>query len=385
MSGNQNLERLQNSIPPPKGGVGKETNFCPVSAAELLSGEPEPIPWVWEPFLPEGGLALLVAFMKVGKSTFVYALAVAVAQGQPFLGYPTKQGGVLILAVEEHPRDVKLRLRNFGMRPEDPIYVHTGRLDNSEATLNTLKDFIIDKGIKLVILDTLGRFWSLYDENNNAEVVRQVSPLLDLARETDAVVLLVHHERKSGGEQGRGIRGGSALFGLVDQALMLERPQGQKGSKRTLKALGRYADTPGEVILELVGNEYRKLGTPGELSEEAVRVKVLAALTDEAQTLESLAQKAGLSEKATKKALEALGNQVVREGKGVKGDPHTYRRASSDSIPSQPLPIGEETNCAPDLGGNRPVQSTNGELTVEGEHREAVCEPEGGQEPDGHA
>ncbi|MBI4589993.1 MAG: bifunctional DNA primase/polymerase, partial [Candidatus Rokubacteria bacterium] len=79
----------QDSIPPLKGPlkgeVWKETNFRPLTAADLLAHESEPIIWVWEPYLPEGGLALLAAFMKVGKSTFVYALAVTVAQGQPFL------------------------------------------------------------------------------------------------------------------------------------------------------------------------------------------------------------------------------------------------------------------------------------------------------------
>ncbi|MBI4240238.1 MAG: AAA family ATPase, partial [Candidatus Rokubacteria bacterium] len=247
------------SIPPPRGGVGNESNFRPVSAAELLAREPEAVAWVWEPFLPEGGLALLAAFMKVGKSTFAYALAVAVAQGRPFLGYPTRQGGVLILAVEEHPRDVKLRLQRFGMRPEDPIYVHAAPLESTRVTLHTLREFVLERGVSLVLLDTLGRFWRVTDENANAEVVRQVSPLLDLARETGAAVLLIHHERKSGGEDGRGIRGGSALFGLVDQALLLDRGQGGAEPRRVLRTLGRYDETPRELILELDEDEYRLL------------------------------------------------------------------------------------------------------------------------------
>ena len=97
------LQNNWNPFPPYKGEVGRETNFRPVSAATLLAEEPKPIPWIWEHFLPEGALVLLVSFMKVGKSTLAYPLAIAIAQGKPFLGYPTKQGGVLILAVEEHP------------------------------------------------------------------------------------------------------------------------------------------------------------------------------------------------------------------------------------------------------------------------------------------
>jgi hypothetical protein len=35
---------------------------------------------------------------------------------------------------------------------------------------------------------------------------------------------------------------------------------------------------------------------------------------------------------------------VLEEGKGVKGDPRTYRRAVADSIPFQSPPLGEEPN-----------------------------------------
>jgi hypothetical protein len=335
----------QNSFLTPKGSIGKETNFCPVSAATLLAEEPKPIAWVWEPFLPEGGLVLLVSFMKVGKSTLAYPLAIAIAQGKPFLGYPTKQGGVLILAVEEHPRDVERRLRRFGLVAGDLLYVHPGRLDNSEATFKALRNFIIANKIKAVILDTLPRFWSVYDENDNAQVMRAVSPFLELAQETGAVVILLHHERKSGGEDGRGIRGGSALLAIVDQALMLERRQGGTPTQRVLRALGRYDETPGEVILDLAGDEYRRLGTSEELKSGAKEGKVWAALSsEEARDVATIAKGAGLTEKETRKILEGLETRVIREGGGVKGSPYTYRRAIPDSILPQPIPIGKETN-----------------------------------------
>lgn len=338
-------EGRRDSFPPYKGEVGKETNFCPVSAASLLAEEPEVMTWVWEPFLPEGGLVLLVSFMKVGKSTLAYPLAIAIAQGKPFLGYRTKQGGVLILAVEEHPRDVKRRLQRFGLCPGDPVFVHRGRLVDSPATFEALRQFIRKNVIKAVILDTLPRFWSVYDENNNAQVMREMSPFLDLARDTGAVVILLHHERKSGGEDGRGIRGGSALFGIVDQALMLDRRrQGGTSTQRVLRALGRYDETPGELILDLAGDEYRRLGTSEELNREAKEAKVWEALSEEPRDVATVAQGAGLTEKETRKVLEGLGGKVIRKGRGVKRDPYTYRRAMADSILPQPIPIGEETN-----------------------------------------
>ncbi len=341
----------QDSFFPHKSQIGKETNFRPVKAADLLAYEPEPVIWIWEPFIPEGALALLVGYTKNGKTTFAYALAVAVAQGHPFLDFPTKQGGVLILAVEEHPRDVERRLRRFGMQPEDPLHVHAGRLDNSLNTLREIREFIITNGIGLVILDTLARYWNITDENDNSMVVRLVSPLLDLARETGVAMLLVHHERKTGGEDGRAIRGGSALLGLVDQALLLDRRQGGESTQRVLRTLGRYDETPRELILALVGDEYLKLGSPEELDLEAARRKVWEALSEEPRDVKTLAHESGLKDKQVRKALEALGDRVIRESEGKKNNPYTYRRATPNSIRSQSTSIWEETNSSPERVG----------------------------------
>lgn len=335
------------SFLPSKKGVGKETNFKPLTAADLLSWQPEAIPWIWNTFIPKGSLFLVVAYMKVGKSTLVYKMAVSVAQGTPFLGRETKSGAVLILAVEEHPRDVERRLRRFGMRSEDPIYVHTGRLENNEATIKALRDFILEKGIILVLVDSLSRYSNVRDENDNAGVIREVSPLLDLARETAAAIGLIHHERKSGGEDGRNIRGGSALFGLVDQAIILERRQGEVNNQRLIKTLGRYDESPRELVIELVGDEYKVLGTPEEMGEAQALVKVREALSVEPMDIKTIAKEAELKEKASRKALKRLreSGEAIREGEGKKNSPFTYRLPRpSDSLLSQDPLKGEETN-----------------------------------------
>jgi predicted ATP-dependent serine protease len=297
---------------------------------------------VWEPYLAEGTLNVLAAYMKVGKSTFSYALAVAVARGEKFLGEPTRKGGVLILAVEEHRRDVKLRLAKFGMLPRDPIHVHAAGLDPGAGTLAAIRDYIVAHKIVLLILDTLSRFWRIEDENNNAQVMARLSPLLDLARETGVALLLVHHERKAGGEEGRSIRGGSALFSLVDQALLLERRQGGDRSHRVLRVIGRY-EGPAELVLEYADYRYQSLGTVADLGSEERIAQVWAALSDKPQTIDTIAAETDLTPKQIRPVLRALetGDRVIREGAGIRNDPFTYRRAGADSIPSRPHPNRE--------------------------------------------
>ena len=287
--------------------------------------------------------------MKVGKSTFAYPLVISIARGDNFLDRDTKRGGVLILAVEEHPRDVENRLKKLGMREEDPIFVHEGFLPNNKKALGAVRAFILEKEITLVLVDSLSVFWNVKDENDNAAIVREVKPLLALARDTEAAVGLIHHDSTSGGPGGRNIRGGSALFGLVDQAIMLEHLPGEMNNKRLLKTLGRYAESPSELVIELVGNKFRVVGTREEVSRRAEMDKVREVLTVKPMDIEDIAKEAEITQKAARRACKALWDkgqgEIIQEGEGKRGDPLTYRLPDPpDSFLSHPPSIGKETN-----------------------------------------
>jgi hypothetical protein len=85
--------------------------FRPVDIGKLLQEEDAEVPWIVEGYLAEGGFTVLAGAPKLGKTTLAYECVVAVAAGNPFLDRATVHGKVLILAVEEHRRDVALRLR----------------------------------------------------------------------------------------------------------------------------------------------------------------------------------------------------------------------------------------------------------------------------------
>jgi len=367
----QSVARYQpDSIPfLPKPQTGKETNFRPRSALEILESEPQPVEWVWDRDIAKGDLFLLAAFMKVGKSTLAYPLVIAVARGEAFLDRSTKKGAVLILALEEHPRDVELRLRKLGMKTEDPIYIHSGPLHNAQPELTAISSFIQANGITLVLIDSLPYWWDVKNENDNAQVVKSLQPVLQLARTTEAAIGLLHHESKYGGRNeigenqgdGKSIRGGSALFGIVDQALLLDRRRGGTREQRVLKAIGRRSESPRKLEIKLLGNpalsdpssySYRVLGTVDELSRASNSNSVAEVLTNQPKDIQTIAKEANLSLKAARESAETLVTErkAVREGKGVKGDSHTYRRGSSaphgqNSILSKAGSIGrKETN-----------------------------------------
>src|SRR5262249_34116808 len=118
---------------------------------------------------------------------------------------------------------------------------------------------------------------------------------------------------------------------------------GGSGNDRVLRSFGRYDDTPAEVLLTLDGSTFNRIGNPGDL--EANRAKVWDALTEEGRDVPTLIAQTNLPEKAVRKALEGLGDQVAREGRGGKGDAYRYRRpAGGDSMPDRADPLGEGMN-----------------------------------------
>jgi RecA-family ATPase len=72
------------------------TPFLPRHVKDLADEVPESPDWLVHGLMPRGALALLSAYPKVGKSTLVGDLIVAVAQGRSFLGRSTEQGSVLV-------------------------------------------------------------------------------------------------------------------------------------------------------------------------------------------------------------------------------------------------------------------------------------------------
>jgi hypothetical protein len=337
-----------NAFLTPKGRVGNETQFSPKPLSAFLAERPEPISWVLQSYIPEGALVLLASYPKVGKTTWIYALIIAVARGQTFMGFGTRRGPVLLLAVEERRQDVQIRFFRFAATHDDGIYVHAAPLNHDSEFFAQIAAFILEHQIQLVVLDTLGSFWQIPDENDNAQVERHIRPWRDLARTTNCAVVLIHHQRKIKGEGGREIRGGSALLGGVDQALLLDHRQGGSPSQRVLSTVGRYDASPKGLVLELVGNDYVSRGTVEETDSEAMIGKITSVLSDAWQTISTIVETTGLPDGQVRRTLETLAgrDQAERAGAGRKGDPYTYRR-QSNAFPPQDHPRGKKSKPEP--------------------------------------
>jgi hypothetical protein len=327
------------------------TPFLPRSVKDLAEEVPEAPEWLVHGLLPKGTLGLLAAYPKVGKSTLAYQVAVAVAQDREFLGCQTHPGGVLIIVAEEREDDAMRRLREFGMTETDPIWLWTETVADTPADQPKIRQFITERGIALIIIDTFATYLMLQDETDNSAVTRRLKPYVDMAHTTGTTILFVHHERKNrdegGGNDTRAIRGGSAILGLADLAFQLQKEAGG-GTRRRLNISGRYQEIPRSFELDYRDDEYISLGPPEEHTRAAHRRRVLAALPTDGPglTAKEVATKTGLKEKAARTALEDAHNHALatRSGAGRKGDPFRYWRVSESADTPTLVPAIGDTN-----------------------------------------
>lgn len=165
----------------------------------------------------------------------------------------------------------------------------------------------------VVIIDTMRNLLGFVDETDNSAVTRTLVPYVDAARRTNKTVLLLHHDRKGGGEHGEGIAGAHAFLGVVDVALELRRDS-QSPRRRLVRGWGRVIEVP-ELAYEMSeSGDMVPLGSPQAVALEEVKGRVLDALSAEWKATKDVRQAIGdptPSDEQVRQALLALAQDGV--------------------------------------------------------------------------
>ena len=143
---------------------------------------------------------------KTGKSVLLYHLASCVALGKECLGRPVKQGLVDIYQLEEPPGLFIKRLQESGFDSVNPqiqeaikkqyLRVHTDF--NIETDLQELKEYLLDRKPRLVILDSFRASTRDSDvSENSAEFGKFAYALQRVASLTGVTIIAIHHLNKS--------------------------------------------------------------------------------------------------------------------------------------------------------------------------------------------
>lgn len=310
----------------------------------LLNEPDEETPWLVDGLLPSGGVSVLAAKPKVGKSTLARSLALAVARGEEFLDRPTTQGAVLYLALEEKRSEVHKHFEQMG-GIDEPIYTHVGSapLIQQEA-LKNLEQAINEHQAVLAIADPMLKIVRLKDADSYAPVSTALEPLIELARRTGCHILLAHHMVKGNRTGTDGLLGSTAIFAAVDTSLMMYRSD---DNTRTIASTQRYGIDLPLTTLNLDGNTgiLTTAGTTPQPKQEYMRAAILNALGCQTLTESAIKACVGGNQTNTAKALRKLVDDgiVERSGDGLKGNPYRYRRADTPEMADSRFPLMQES------------------------------------------
>jgi hypothetical protein len=306
--------------------------FQLATLGEIMKEPDEQVSWLVDGLLPAGGLSLLAAKPKVGKSTLARCLALAVARGEEFLGRSVVSGPVIYLALEEKRAEVKRHFVGLGASGEEQIHIHCAAAP--QDALAALHEEIKHRKPVLVIIDPILRMARIKDANDYVQVTNALEPLMSFAREYGAHLLMVYHLGKGErSEASDSILGSTAFFASVDTALIMKPLE----RHRTIQSRQRYGNDLPETILDF--DPERRAVSLGLQRSEAESQRVSEAILDFLRTsnqprteqeIEEAVEGRTTVKRATLRQLLADAN-IKRQGSGKRGSPYVYEFSFSCS------------------------------------------------------
>ena len=197
-------------------------------------------PAVIDGLLP-AGTYLLAGAPKIGKSFLVLQMAYRVSMGEPFLGFPSRQGTVLYLALEDTCERLQKRLAQMTGQDSEHLILSVFSETLDEGLIERLTDFWSEHtDTVLIIIDTLQRVRGRTPDNGSyAADYDTLASLKEFSDTYGVTVLVVHHTRKEGAEDVFNmISGTNGLMGAADGALILYKDK-RTASDAVLEAVGR--------------------------------------------------------------------------------------------------------------------------------------------------
>jgi hypothetical protein len=297
-----------------------------VSMADIFDAPVEETTWLVDGLLPEGGIGLLCAPPKAGKSVLARNIALAVARGGRFLGRKCAAGTVLWCAFEERQEDVVADFKTMGADRTDPIRFHFGSSPaDAIAWLNAECEA---HKVALVVLDVWHKFALIENINHYAEVNRANEPLMKLAREKAVAQLWIHHTNKTQQTDGNLVLGSQALFAACDTLFFLNRTG---DDSRTLRTIQRRGDDLEPTVLEIDDDKrLTSLGAKFSLDLARAEQRLLDRLGDETLDRKAFYKGSGVRRSMFNSALNTLVEKglIERQGLGSNVSPFSYRATS---------------------------------------------------------
>lgn len=304
-----------------------------------LAKDPEPPIWWCDGVVMGGALTIIAGQAAAGKSWLYLALAHGVSTGETVAGIKCKQGPAILVDAEMGAQQFVERIRGSGLGERCHLYTAGGldlsRPDDQEWLRSTIKEHIDPEEGGFVGIDSLRRLTPSKRENESDDMAPVIVFLGDLARETNAGILLLHHKGHAAGHA----RGSSSIIDQADAMLSFDRVPGNE-ELRKLSCRGeggkmRMAREPDDRYLRIPENGGIALADKPETKGAQYRELILAALPQ--KTKSAAAESSGTND--GNKVWQAAWKKLLKDGL-IKQDPASkewVRTAAGDDANEPPL------------------------------------------------
>ncbi len=341
-------------------------------AADVQAQE---VSWLWAGRLPLGRLSLLVGRPGEGKSFATLDWAARVSTGRDWPdGSSCEAGSVLLVSAEDDPGDT-IRPR-LDAHEADPLRIHMltgiyaqdkhGKLIEGAFTLaniETLRHALKTIGnVRLIVIDPIGSYMGgKVDAHRDNEVRGVLAPLAALAKESNAAVVLVAHQRKGKAVNPDDMTLGSTGFvGLARSVLHLMRDPDDEDRRLLLPGKMNLAVPAPGLAFTIEGEPARVQWASDPVSITAAEVlaksgrgnsaaceaeewlcDVLSNGPVESSKVKDMANTDGLAWRTVERAKEKIGAKSTREGYSNDGrwmmviptiDRHAESKAADPAI-----------------------------------------------------
>ena len=340
---------------------------------DVVAESDEHTEWLVPGIIAVGLLTVISGEPKAGKSTLVAAILDALATGGDFLGdtLPRTQA---VWLTEERPPTLRPKVERWpGLKDVALLMLHQRDGRDWPELIAEAAHLALTTGRRLLVVDTFASWAQLAgdDEQSSGHVMDAMTPLL-LAAGQGLAVLLIHHDRKSGGDHGRAMRGSNALSGAGDILAQLTRSTAEHPSRRRLSTNGRLP----EVVLHITlgPDGYHLADTETGSKDNGDEALLLDHLGPDGLTVGELQELTGLTDERIRAAARSLtdAGQAHREKATGRGGAFLYSLA--DASVRAGIPIGAERTEASDAASCGIVGHTTW-TTPKGLTRCRICRP----------
>ncbi len=231
-----------------------------------LSITPKRLEWVWDQWLPQGKLTLLVGAPKTGKTLLAIDVAARITSGGKFPdGTLAKAAPVIFWTAEDDLNDTIVpRFKAAGGNLANVMFIdHTvssgkGQPFNPSVDMPLLLDAIhrMTKTPALLIIDPVVSV--THDMNNALQVRMSLTPVVEMAQAHGMAVLGITHFRKSSAESGsigERIIGSSAFLQVARMVWYAIKPPDSDGQRVFFKGDTNLAESDEGYVYEVESRE----------------------------------------------------------------------------------------------------------------------------------